>query len=190
MHKQTRHGLKIGLPREVCIRPLTIAGAQTECDLLDFSDSPFGHLFLYALVPRLKAEILVNNQRHVGQRSKVACLSCFFQRCAERFLANNGFDTELQSLFDGLQMRWRRRDDIQQIRLYGGQHLTQRFECRCSCGNSLSQIAIGRSDKNGIVKTLPGVVVKCAEIPGAKASNTQLHYPAPCIRQSTAALAS
>jgi hypothetical protein len=119
------HLLEIGLAVEIGPRPLAVAGAQPEADLVELAQQPGVDAALDLAVPGLEAEVLVDDEAQVRVLGDAGGLLRLGQRAAERLLADGGGNAALGRQADQLEVGGGRGDDVEQIRFFGVQHLAR-----------------------------------------------------------------
>ena len=96
MHQESRHVLEIGLARQIGVRSLTIARAQTERHLIRVANQPGIQLPLDLPVPGLKAKVFVHHDCNAGLIRGAHQFLGLAKRRSEWFLAN-----AIDTVFDG-----------------------------------------------------------------------------------------
>ena len=175
VHKKAFHGLEIGLAIEIGLGPLTVAGPHAEGDLIDLTKRAFIKDLPCLAVPGLKAEILVHDQRHACVFRQVGDGLGIAKAFSKRLLTNDG-DAPRDRHLDKLTMSWRRRRNVEQVRLAGIQHIGDVAIYRIhieAVGNVSAHRAVERTeaDQIDILDPAPGLIVELREV--ARASHRE-----------------
>jgi hypothetical protein len=123
MDEEPRHLLKIGLAVEIRMRPLAIAGAHAEGDVVRRADGADAEKTGDLAVPRLEAPVLV---RHQQRACALGCLDeapGLVQRRRQGLLADHG-NAALRRDLDEAGMAFRRGDDVHQVGFGAVKHLS------------------------------------------------------------------
>ena len=83
------HLLKVRLPLQIGLRPLSISRAQPERRLIDLPQPARGDLPLDLLVPGLKPDVFMNDQFNPALLGQGGGLARLLQAFAERLLADH-----------------------------------------------------------------------------------------------------
>ena len=167
MDKEPVHGLEIGLPVEIGVRPTPVSRAQREMKLENPAQPSRRDDVLQRAIPGLEAKILMHDQLGPGRRRQRRHPPRGFQRTAEGLLADDSADPTRQRQLDerGMRIRWRGNiKDIDPVRL---KKRYQAFMARNIGRDRGVRVWIRHGDKPRPGGGLPAGVMKLREIAGA-----------------------
>ncbi len=187
VHQKARHLLEVGLPVEVGTRALTVAGSQPEGGLIDFTQQSRSQQPLQFAMPRLEPEILVDRDPDTGLVCDAHGLVSLGQRSAKRLLADH-VDAACRGLCDGCQVRFRRRDDVEQLRSGPVQHRPEvaeggRYPVLGCDAFGCRQGAIADADERDLGDSHPGTILEAAEVAGPGGGDTDRGHGAAGFRR-------
>jgi len=173
------HCLKVGLAIQVGVGPLTVSAAHAHCDLVDLAERFLLQHGFDLAVPRLEAEVFVDDERGFGG---VCCVLRGCKVSAEWFLADDGAWGGLIGKGDDVAMgvRWGRDvDNVGGGGLDGGIGIGEDLGVR---GMVFAEsfgflcIRIDEANESGVRITSPSLHMEGCEEAGSYCENFQGHW--------------